>query len=254
MNHVTRAASSRDELGWRVVEAGASRERVLEALDAVIDPELDEPITTLRFVSSCEITADGDVDVLLRLPTPQCAPNFAFLMAADAREAVRRLPGVRRVSIKLEDHYTGEEINAAIARGEGFTGAFPGETNDDDLGALRELFQRKALIARESRLCEELLAGGASPEEVVARRVADLSEDPSARRCLELREQLGIASAPDSPAFVSPNGEPLLAEQLQRWLRMARLVRMNLEANGGICRSLLHFRHQLANDQEEVAR
>ena len=29
-----------------------TRERVLRALDGVIDPELDEPITTLRFVSS----------------------------------------------------------------------------------------------------------------------------------------------------------------------------------------------------------
>ena len=66
-------------------------------LDGVIDPELDEPITTLRFVSACEVTPDGDVEVVLRLPTPQCAPNFAFRMAADARKAVRRLPGVPSV-------------------------------------------------------------------------------------------------------------------------------------------------------------
>ncbi len=41
---------------------------------------------------------------------------------------------------------------------------------------------------------------------------------------------------------------------LTRWLRMARLVRTSLEANGGICRSLLQFRHDLAADPEEVAR
>jgi metal-sulfur cluster biosynthetic enzyme len=231
-----------------------SRERVLEALDGVIDPELDEPITTLRFVSSCDVTSDGDVDVVLRLPTPQCAPNFAFLMAADAREAVRRLPGVRRVSIKLEDHYTGEEINGALGRGEGFAGAFPGETDDDDLGALRELFRRKALVARQSRLCEALLAGGATPEEVTARRVADLPDRPDARRCLELRGELGIPHEPDSPAFVLPNGEPVAAGDLRRWLRTARLVRMSLEVNGGICRSLLQFRHGLPieDPEEEV--
>ena len=34
------------------------------------------------FVGSCVATAGGDVDVHLRLPTPQCAPNFAFLMAS----------------------------------------------------------------------------------------------------------------------------------------------------------------------------
>jgi metal-sulfur cluster biosynthetic enzyme len=232
-----------------------TRERVFEALDGVIDPELDQPITSLRFVSSYEVSSDGDVEVMLRLPTPQCAPNFAYLMAVDARDAVRRLPGVRRVTVKLEDHYTGEEINGALRRGEGFTGAFPGETEDDDLEALRELFRRKALLARESRLCEALLADGATVEQVTARRVADLPDVPDARRCLELRGELGIAREQDAPAFVLPSGDPIAAEDLKRWLRTARLVRMSLEVNGGICRSLLQVRHGLAvDDPEEVVR
>ena len=232
-------------------------ERVLGALATVYDPELDEPITSLRFVSSCDVTDAGDVEILLRLPTPQCAPNFAFLMAADARNAVRRLPDVRRVSVRLEDHYTGEEINTALAAGEGFTGAFPGETDDDSLEPLRELFTRKALVARQTRVCEALRAAGASEAaQVASLRVADLpAEDPEVRRCLELRAGLGISCDPNAAAFVSPNGEPVSADQLDRWLRMGRLVRTSLETNGGICRSLLQFRHNLAPDpQEEVAR
>jgi metal-sulfur cluster biosynthetic enzyme len=229
-------------------------ENVLAALEVVIDPELDEPITSLRFVSSVHISSDGDVEVVLRLPTPQCAPNFAFLMAADAREAVRRLPGVRTAIVKLQDHYTGDEINGALARGDGFTGAFPGETDDDDLSALRELFQRKALIVRQSKLCEALLGAGADPEQIVGLRVADLEDDPELRRCLELRQQLGIVADPGAPAFVAPNGEPLAAGDMQRWLRMARLIRTSLETNGGICRSLLEFRHDLAADPKEVVR
>jgi metal-sulfur cluster biosynthetic enzyme len=232
-----------------------TRERVIGALAEVHDPELDEPITKLGFVTSCEVSTNGDVEVVLRLPTPQCAPNFAFLMAADAREAVRRLPEVREVTIKLEDHYTGEEINAAIARGEGFTGAFPGETDDDDLAALRELFQRKALVARESRLCEALLADGATAEQAAGRRVADLPDVPDARRCIELRRQLGLPHDLASPAFVLPSGEPVLAGELMRWLRTARLVRMNLEVNGGVCRSLLRVHRGVAlDDPEEVLR
>jgi metal-sulfur cluster biosynthetic enzyme len=227
-----------------------TRARVLEALDEVHDPELDEPITSLRFVTSCEVTPDGDVDVLLRLPTPQCAPNFAYLMASDAREAVRRAPGVRRVSVRLEDHYTGEEINAALARGEGFAGAFPGETDDDRLDSLRELFRRKALVARQARLCEAMLAAGETPEQVAAHRVADLPGGRDTRRCLELRAELGIAHDGDSAAFVLPDGEPVAARELGRWLRSARLVRMSLDVNGGICRSLLEIRHH----PEEVSR
>lgn len=228
-----------------------SRAHVLDALGTVYDPELDEPITSLEFVTSCDVSADGDVDVRLRLPTPQCAPNFAYLMAADARNAVRRLPEVRKVTVVLEDHYTGDEINAAVGRGEAFAQAFPGET-EGELDALRELFYRKALVARQSRLCEALLAEGATAEEVTARRVADLADDPDARRCIELREHLGIPGDDDAAAFVLPDGEPIAAADLRHWLRVARLVRTSLEVNGGICRSLLRIRYDLS-DAEEVA-
>ncbi len=226
---------------------------VLDALGEVHDPELDEPITTLGFVSSCEVSPEGDVEVALRLPTPQCAPNFAFLMAADARRVLHRVPGIRGVTVRLEDHYTGAEINGALARGEGFTGAFPGETEDDDLDALRELFLRKALVGRQSRLCEALLAGGGTPDDIAALRLAELPDVPDARRCVELRRRLGLTHDPDSPAFVLPSGEPVLAGELMRWLRTARLMRLSLEVNGGICRSLLRVRHGVdIEDPEEV--
>ena len=38
-------------------------DRVMGALAGVYDPELDEPITSLRFVSACEVSGDGDVSV-----------------------------------------------------------------------------------------------------------------------------------------------------------------------------------------------
>ena len=227
---------------------------VLDALAGVYDPELDEPITQLRFVSACDVSANGDVRVALRLPTPQCAPNFAFLMAADARRVVSAVPGVRRVNITLEDHYTGDEINDAIARGDGFTGAFPGETFDDDLEALRELFTRKALVARQGRIVEGLLADGWSVQRLVTAPMAELPDSIDARRCLELRAALGIDARPESPAFVSGDGAAVSAQEFERWRRMGRLVRTSLETNGGICRSLLRFRHGLSDELEEVSR
>jgi metal-sulfur cluster biosynthetic enzyme len=221
------------------------RERVLAALGTVYDPELDEPITTLRFVSVCRVSPAGDVEVRLRLPTPQCAPNFAFLMGSDARQAVSRVSGVRDVAVTLEDHYTGEEINQALGRGAGFTTAFPGETGDDDLESLRALFYRKALIARQGRLCQAMLAAGWTREAVVAATIADLPDGPASERVLELRAALGLGCRDDAAAFVSPGGQPVDGASLERWLRGARLVATGLEANGGICRSLLQFRHQL---------
>ena len=132
------------------------RSLVLDALGTVYDPELDEPITALGFVGSCVVSGDGDVAVRLRLPTPQCAPNFAFLMAADARSAVLGVAGVRSVSVVLEDHYTGAEINLAVARGEGFGDAFPGETVGS-LDALRALFQRRSVSQQRIPIVKKLV-------------------------------------------------------------------------------------------------
>ncbi len=195
------------------------RDRVLDALSQVYDPELDEPITQLRFIASCDVSPDGDVDLLLRLPTPQCAPNFAFLMGADSRRVVRAVEGVRNVAVRFEDHYTGDEINSALNDGAGFMGAFPGETEDDDLESLREIFTRKALIGRQGQICEELIDGGTERSELVEMTVAQLPDTPEARRVLELREMLGVPASDDSPAFVTPNGERVAPGQLDRWLR-----------------------------------
>ena len=237
----------------RRLHAEAEHESVLKVLATVRDPELDEPITALGFVNSCAVTLDGVVTVVLRLPTPQCAPNFAFLMTADARAALSRLPWVTRVEVRLKDHYTSQEINAAVEQGTGFSGAFPGETDAKSLETLRELFLRKAFVARQSRLCEALLAAGATAEEVGRKRLADLPDLPDARRCVELRRHLGIPSAADDPAFVLPDGRPIRTENLKRWLRTARLVRLSLEVNGGICRSILKVRHGTEIDDPEEA-
>jgi metal-sulfur cluster biosynthetic enzyme len=208
------------------------RTRVLEALAAVYDPELDEPITTLGFVASCTVGRRGDVALRLRLPTPQCAPNFAFLMAADARHAVLALPQVEEVTVELEDHYTATEINAAVRSGAGFGAAFPGETAGE-LDALRDLFRRKALVAREGRL---LAAAGDSPPATLG----ELS-GPDARRCRELRRALGIAADDDAPAFVTGDGAPV--SDFARFRRLASLTALSLETNGAICRDLLRNRY-----------
>ena len=218
-----------------------TRDDVLAALGTVYDPELDEPITALGFVASCELADDGAVDVRLRLPTPQCAPNFAFLMAADARDAVRAMSGhAHEVRVVLVDHYTGAEINAAIATGGGFGAAFPGEV-EGELDALRALFRRKALVARQGRLLETV-------GDPASARLGDLA-GPDAERCRELRAELGIDASDGAPAFVRGDGTPVPAAELARFARMASLTAVSLEANGGVCRSLLQVRYGI----EEVA-
>ena len=103
------------------------RDAVWAALGTVRDPELDEPITELEFVSSCTVSPEGVATVLLRLPTFFCAANFSWLMVADAYDAVSAVPGVARADIELEGHFVAEEINEGVAARSGFAAAFSGE-------------------------------------------------------------------------------------------------------------------------------
>ncbi|MGZ4541022.1 MAG: iron-sulfur cluster assembly protein, partial [Blastococcus sp.] len=119
---------------------------VWAALGTVLDPELDEPITDLDFVASCTVSGDGVATVRLRLPTFFCAPNFSFLMVADAHDAVTAVAGVRRAQIVLADHHASAEINGGVAAQAGFTDIFTGETAGD-LTELRRYFLQKAVIA-----------------------------------------------------------------------------------------------------------
>jgi metal-sulfur cluster biosynthetic enzyme len=220
---------------------------VLDALSAVRDPEIDEPLTDLGFVAQVHVDG-GRVDVHLRLPTYFCAANFAYLMVADAVKAVRALPEVSDVTMTLDDHFASGEINGAITAGGDFDAAFPGESVGE-LPALRDLFTRKAFTARQSRLCDALLRAGRTLEELADTRLGALDGSPELTRCLELRERLGIDASPSSPAFVLADGSALDAEGLSRFMRVARLVRLSLEGNAGLCRSLLATRYGIPDPE-----
>jgi metal-sulfur cluster biosynthetic enzyme len=213
---------------------------VLGALESVRDPELDQSLVELGFVAGVEVRQDA-VDVRLRLPTFFCAPNFAFLMVADARAAVEALPWVSRARIELEDHVSAEEINTAVDRGKGFVDAFPSHAAAE-LDELRTLFRRKALMARQGRLVANL----ADP---AAATLGEL-EGPDAERCRELRRELGIDAGPRAPAFVTGEGVPVTAADVPRFRRLARLISLSMEGNAGLCRGLLKTRYDLP---EEIA-
>ena len=102
---------------------------VQQALSTVIDPELDQPITDLKFIRSIEID-DTSVTVHLRLPTSFCAPNFAYLMASDAQDALEAIDGVGEVHVLLDDHHDSDKINAGLAAAAGYVGTFGSEADE----------------------------------------------------------------------------------------------------------------------------
>jgi metal-sulfur cluster biosynthetic enzyme len=221
----------------------AERE-VLGALAVVRDPELDEPITELGFVAAVRAQS-GAVEVRLRLPTYFCAPNFAWLMAGDARRALRALPGVRDARVVLEDHFASEAIDA----GGRFQDAFAGEA-DAEPGELRTLFARKGFLARQHAACEPLLRAGRTFAELAGMAVADLPAGGATERYLQRRAELGLDLRPQAPLVVTAAGAPVAAADVERHLRVARSIRVSIEGNAELCRGLLETRYGTA---EEVA-
>lgn len=216
------------------------RDSVWAALSTVVDPELDEPITELEFVRLCEVT-DSDVAVRLRLPTPFCAPNFAYLMTADAYDAVAALPQVRSVDVRLEDHHDSEEINAGVASQAGFAATYANEA-EAELDALRQTFRRKAHIACLERACQHLLAEGWTIDALPAARLHDLTAEDRGK-LNRRRADIGLPVEEDSTALVDEDGTPIAAEDVSARLRFARTVRVGIEGNAHFCRGLLAARY-----------
>jgi metal-sulfur cluster biosynthetic enzyme len=229
-----------------VTAAVADVAAVLAALEAVRDPELDEPVTSLGFVSSCTVSADADVQVRLRLPTYFCAPNFAFLMVADAYDAVSGLAGVRRAEVVLEDHFAADAINAGVAARAGFVASFDGLA-EAELDGLRADFVRRAVLAGTDRVCRPLLAAGRTTDELVGLTLGDLPASADRERLRARRAELGLPSGDDSPLLVdATTGEPVGAQAIPLHLRRARLTRVSAEANGSMCRGMLRERYATA--------
>lgn len=222
------------------------------ALAGVRDPELDEAITDLGFVESIDVDDGGEVRVRLRLPTYFCAPNFAWLMTADTRDAVETLPGVVRAHVQLTDHMTADAINAGVGKGQDFEQAFPGLA-DGDIDELRRAFRRKAFAARQARLCRRLLEEGSiTVEGLAALRVGDLPPGRDTDTYLDRRAELGIDTRPSAPLFVRPDGRAIPQGEAAWALRRGRLTGVSIEGNAGFCRGLLATRYGTAVGRQEA--
>jgi metal-sulfur cluster biosynthetic enzyme len=218
----------------------------LAALATVRDPELDEPITTLGFVASCTVSPDGEARVRLRLPTYFCAPNFAYLMVADAYDAVTGVPGVRSAEVALEDHFASDAINAGVAAQAGFVQSFDGEAVAE-LGDLRAQFLRKAVMAGTDLVCRPLAAAGVTPAELRVLTLGTVPASPELTRLRERRTELGLPASDDSPLLIDPATGALVAEEaVPLHLRRARVTRAGIEANTSICSGM--FQHRYRHD------
>jgi len=206
---------------------------VVEALRTVRDPELDESVVDLGFVTSSTVDG-GHAEVRLRLPTYFCAPNFAYLMVA--------VPGVETAAIVLEDHFASDAINTGVAAGAGFVGSFPDEA-DAELDELRRNFLHKAHVAAMERACRRLLADGWTIESLPQARLADLPDGAERERLLRRRADIDLPLDPGCHVLVGDDGAPVAFADAPPRLRFARTVRVSIDGNAHFCRGLLATRY-----------
>ena len=224
------------------------REEVWSALDTVTDPEIDESVVSLDFVTEVTIDSSNRVAIDFRLPTYWCAPNFAFLMASDMRDAVTALEWVRDVSVRLSDHFSADLINRSVALRQDFRDAFPGET-DDDLTAIRQKFLGQAFERRQELLLQCLIARGYGPDWIARASLSELIDLELDQEGIALRNlylfilrKMDPDAGEEALAFTTANKRPLDNQDLRTYLRKIAATRRNAEFNGFICRSLLSER------------
>lgn len=242
---------------------GISEGMVYEAIGDVLDPELDESLVKLGFIDRVQVE-DRDVTVVFKLPTYWCAPNFAYLMAADLRARVQALPGVRQTRILLLDHCTDEEVSEGVNAGKSFTEAFPEEA-EDNLEELRLIFLRKGFLVRQDSLLRQLRRAEIDEEELLALKVTDLVVDEASqgvtvtlpgrvvsitraahnaraylRRALALEVHRGLEG---ELLFLDEHGRAIEPGGLQAYLRQSRSVRMNIMFNTVFCTDMFQTRY-----------
>ena len=215
---------------------------VLAALSTVTDPELDEPITDLGFVRSVRVD-DVGVEVHLRLPTAFCSPNFAYLMASDALDAVKMVEEAGQVRVLLDDHHDSAKINAGLAADAGYVGTF-GDEAQDSLDELRRTFARKAHSAAMERCVTRLMnRDGLGEDDIHRITLHDLPDGRDKSALMRRRFALGLSMCPNSRVVVGEDGQALPADQVPLRLRFARSVRISMEGNAHFCRGLLATRY-----------
>jgi ATP-binding protein involved in chromosome partitioning len=89
-----------------------NKEKAIEILRTVMDPELNKDLVTLNMIQDLEVN-DGVVKFTIQLTTPACP--LKARIEADARKAFEGIPGVKEVVIKMDARVPQQQMITDIA-------------------------------------------------------------------------------------------------------------------------------------------
>lgn len=146
---------------------------------------------------------DGVVTVHLQLPAAFSSSNFAYLLACEARDALRKVDDLAQLRVLIHGHHDSERINVWLATDAGHAGA----EADDSLAALRQTCLRRAHAAAIERCVSVLVAQqGLNSERVRRLTLRDLPDGEAKNALLRRRFALGLSMCPNARVVTVDQG------------------------------------------------
>jgi hypothetical protein len=84
-------------------------------------------------------------------------------------------------------------------------------------------------------------------------RLEEVPASEGFEKYLSRREELGLNISAEAPLLVSPDGDPIPEEAVTEHLRFARITRVSIEGNAGLCRGLLATRYAIPDSEEAIS-
>jgi len=87
------------------------RNRIIEALKKVIDPETFIDVVTMNLIMDLKVK-DGDVEAVFRPSAPTCP--LGVQLASSVKKAIQDVEGVRNVKLTVVDYIMANELNRML--------------------------------------------------------------------------------------------------------------------------------------------
>jgi len=87
-------------------------EHIFQALTQVVDPSTGLDVMRMRVIEDLRIENEGRVKLVLHPSSPVCP--LAYKVAADIKLAIKRVPGVKDVEVKIKDFKDANRLEAML--------------------------------------------------------------------------------------------------------------------------------------------
>jgi len=87
-------------------------EDIFQALTQVVDPSTGLDVVRMRVIEDLRIENEGRVKLVLHPSSPVCP--LAYKVAADIKLAIKRVPGIKDVEVKIKNFKDANRLEAML--------------------------------------------------------------------------------------------------------------------------------------------